>query len=259
MWTARIPSRPFVGPVDDDTAVEAAGPQQRGIEDVGPVGGGDEDDALVRLEPVHLDEQLVERLLAFVMPAAEARAAVTADRVDLVDDAGRVLLALLEEVAHAGGADADEHLDEVRTADREERDVRFARDGARQASCRFPGPHQEHALRDAAAELLELLRLFELDDFLELFFRLVNAATSLNVTFFSASSTTASRGSCQARRPCSPALHLPHDENPEPDHEEDRRQEYRSVAHGLVVAGLPLMLTFFSQSRLPSPSNCAGA
>ena len=169
----------YVGPVDDDAAVEAAGPQQRGIEDVGAVGGGDEDDALVRLEPVHLDEQLVERLLAFVMPAAEARAAVTADRVDLVDedDARRVLLALLEEVAHARGADADEHLDKVRTADREERDVRFTRDGARQerlAGSR--GPHQEHALRDAAAELLELLRLFEeLDDFLELFFRLVNA------------------------------------------------------------------------------------
>jgi hypothetical protein len=36
-------------------------------------------------------------------------------RVDLVheDDAGRVLLGLLEEVADAAGADTDEHLDEV--------------------------------------------------------------------------------------------------------------------------------------------------
>src|SRR6201993_2322284 len=43
-------------------------------------------------------------------------------RVDLVDedDAGRVLLALFEHVADARGADADEHLDEIRARDREE-------------------------------------------------------------------------------------------------------------------------------------------
>jgi hypothetical protein len=34
---------------------------------------------------------------------------------------GRVGLGLLEQVAHAGGADADEHLDEVGAGDRVER------------------------------------------------------------------------------------------------------------------------------------------
>jgi hypothetical protein len=103
---------------------------------------------------------------------------MAADRVNLVDehDAGRVLLALLEEIPHARGADADEHLDEVGPADREEGDVRFARDRARQQ--RLAGSrraHQEHALRDAPAELLELLRfLEELDDFLELVLRFVD-------------------------------------------------------------------------------------
>ena len=123
-----------VGTVDDDAAIEAAGAQQRGIEHVGTVGRGDEDDAFVRLEAVHLDEQLVQRLLALVVAAAEAGAAMAADRVDLVDedDAGRVLLALLEQVADARGADADEHLDEVRAADREERHVGLAGDGARE-------------------------------------------------------------------------------------------------------------------------------
>ena len=87
----------------DDLAVEAAGAQQRRIEHVGAVGGGDQDHALIRLEAVHLDQQLVEGLLALVVAAAEARAAMPADGVDLVDedDAGRVLLALLEQVAHA--------------------------------------------------------------------------------------------------------------------------------------------------------------
>ena len=106
-----------VGPVDDDLAVEAARAQQRRVEDVGPVGGGDQDDVVLHLEAVHLDQELVERLLALVVAAAQAGAAVPADGVDLVheDDAGRVLLRLLEEVAHARGADADEHLDEVRS------------------------------------------------------------------------------------------------------------------------------------------------
>jgi hypothetical protein len=47
--------------------------------------------------------------------AAHAGSAVPADGVDLVDeDDGRgVLLGLLEQVPDPGGADADEHLDEV--------------------------------------------------------------------------------------------------------------------------------------------------
>ena len=105
-----------VGVGHDHLAVEAAGSQQRRIEHVGPVGGGDQDDAFVRLEAVHLDQQLIERLFALVVAAAETGAAVTADSINLVDedDTGCVLLGLLEHVAHARGADADEHLDEVR-------------------------------------------------------------------------------------------------------------------------------------------------
>ena len=104
-----------VGAVDDDLAVEASRAQQRRVEDVRPVGGGDQDDVVLHLEAVHLDEQLVQRLLALVVAAAEAGAAVAPDGVDLVheDDARRVLLGLLEQVAHARGAHADEHLDEV--------------------------------------------------------------------------------------------------------------------------------------------------
>ena len=120
--------------VEDDLAVEAAGAQQRRVEHVGPVGGGDDDDVGVRVEAVHLDEDLVERLLALVVRAAEAGAALAADRVDLVHehDAGAVALGLVEQVAHAAGADAHEHLDELRAGDAEERHARLAGDGARE-------------------------------------------------------------------------------------------------------------------------------
>ena len=72
----------------------------------------------VRLKPSISTSKLVQRLLALVIAAAaEAGATVTAHGVDFVDedDAGRVLLRLLEHVAHAAGADADEHFDEVRS------------------------------------------------------------------------------------------------------------------------------------------------
>src|SRR5207248_8447675 len=66
------------------------------------------------VEAVHLDQDLVERLLALVVAAADPDAAAPPDRVDLVDedDAGRLLARLGEQVADAAGADADEHLDE---------------------------------------------------------------------------------------------------------------------------------------------------
>ena len=153
-----------VGAVHDDLPVEAARAEQRRVEDVGPVGGRDQDDVVLHLEAVHLDEQLVQRLLALVVAAAQAGAAVAADGVDLVheDDAGRVLLGLLEEVAHAARADADEHLDEVRAGDREERDAGLARDGTSEQ--RLAGarrPVEQDALRNARAERLELLRVLE--------------------------------------------------------------------------------------------------
>src|SRR3989442_453459 len=91
-----------VGHVHYDLPVEPARAQQCRVEDVRPVGGGEQDHAVVRLEAVHFDEQLIQRLLALVVPPAEPRAAVAPDGVDLVDedDAGRVGLALLEQVAH---------------------------------------------------------------------------------------------------------------------------------------------------------------
>ena len=108
-----------VGKGDGDLAVETTGTQQRGVEHVRAVGGGDDDDAFLGVEAVHLDEQLVERLLALVVTTAHAVAAMASDGVDFIDEnqAGRVFAALLEHVADAGRTDTDEHFDEVRAGD----------------------------------------------------------------------------------------------------------------------------------------------
>ncbi len=82
--------------------------------------------------------------------------------------AGAVFLGRVEHVAHAAGADADEHLDELRAVDGKERHARLA--GHRSGQQRLAGArraHQQHALGHAGAESLELLRfLQELDDLL---------------------------------------------------------------------------------------------
>ena len=66
------------------------------------------------------------------MPAERlSSSARPADRVDFVDedDRGRDLPRLREELADAAGADADDHLDELRRARAEEGDLRFPRGG----------------------------------------------------------------------------------------------------------------------------------
>jgi hypothetical protein len=71
---------------DDHLAVEASRAQQRGVEHVRAVGRGDDDHAVVGFEAVHLDQELVEGLLALVVAAAEAGAAMAAHGIDLVDE-----------------------------------------------------------------------------------------------------------------------------------------------------------------------------
>src|SRR5262245_40763682 len=105
---------------------------------------------------------------------------MAANGVDLIDedDAGGVPLPLVEEIAHAGRAHADEHLDEVGTREREERHARLAGDRLREQRLTSPRrAEQERALRDAPAEPLEFLRIAqELDDLFQLLLRLVGAS-----------------------------------------------------------------------------------
>ena len=168
-----------VGRVHHDLAVEAAGAQQRRVQNVGAVRSGDQHHRVVALEAVHLHQQLVQRLFALVVAAAEARAALAADSVDLVDeDNGRAgILRLLEQVAHARRAHADEHLDEVGAGNAEERHARLAGDGAReQGFTSARRAHQEAAARDLRAHGLVLRRVRqEVLDLLHLLDGLVDA------------------------------------------------------------------------------------
>ncbi len=164
---------------DHHLPVEAARAHQRGVEDVRPVGGRNHDDALVRAEAVHLHQQLVQGLLALVVPAAQAGAALAADGVDFVDedDAGRVFLRLFKQVADARRAHADEHLHKIGAGDGKERHARFACHSAgEQRLARAGRADEQHALGDARAQLVVPARVFqELHNLAQLLFLLVGA------------------------------------------------------------------------------------
>ena len=168
-----------VGRVHDDASIESPRPQQCRVEDLGPVGGGEHDHTLVAGEAVHLGEDLIERLLALVVTAEVDRAAAgAADGVELVDedDRRRDLLGLLEQVADTARTDADDHLDELRRRDRQERHRGLAGDRAceqRLAGTRRAG--EEHTAWDLRAEPSEPIRISEeLDDLHDLGLDLVD-------------------------------------------------------------------------------------
>ena len=223
-----MPSRPRrSGEIDDDLPVETARTQQRRVEHVGTVRRGDQDHAVVRLEAVHLDEQLVQRLLALVVTAAEPGAAMTTDRVDLVDedDARRVRLALLEQVAHAARADAHEHLDEVGTRHREERTAGFT--GDRLGEQRLAGARrtdEQRALRQTSAELRELLRVLqELDDLLQLDLGFVAAGDVGEGDLGRVAREQLRLRLAERERLGAAGLHLPEQEDPEADQQQQRQ------------------------------------
>jgi Aldo/keto reductase family len=73
-----------VGQRDHDLAVEPAGPAQRRVECVPPVGGGQYNYLAAVLESVHLGEQLVEGLLPLVIAGQAAGFAAGTQGIDLV-------------------------------------------------------------------------------------------------------------------------------------------------------------------------------
>ena len=104
-----------VGQSDIDLAVKTTRTQKRCIQDVGAVGGSHHNHAEVGFKTVHLDQHLVEGLLAFVVATAQTSTTLAAHSINLVDknDARRIFLGVFEHVANPGSAHAHKHFYEV--------------------------------------------------------------------------------------------------------------------------------------------------
>ena len=231
-----------------DLAVETAWAQQGRVEHVGAVGRGDDDEVGVVVEAVHLDEQLVQRLLALVVAAAHAGAALAADGVDLVDedDGGGVLLRLVEQVTHAGGAEADEHLDEVGAGHRIERHAGLACDRAGEQRLAGAGRAvQQHAARDARAQRLVLGGVLEeVLDLLDLGHGLVLTGDvgELGGRRLALEQFAAVLLAAHAEHAVG-AAHVAHEQPPQGHQQQDRQQRTEHVAHhaGRLHVGGPAL------------------
>src|SRR5207249_1662631 len=119
-------------------------------------------------------EDLIERLLALVPTAGVSHPgrAGAPDRVELVDedDRRRCGLRLTEQVTHAGGADSDDRLDELRRRHGEEGCARLP--GHRPGEQRLAGPRrtaEQDSTGDSTAEPPIAVRVLEeVDDLGEL-------------------------------------------------------------------------------------------
>ncbi len=209
-------------------AVKAPRPQQRGIQHVRPVGGRHQDHAVIRFKAVHLHQQLVQRLLALIVSAAQSGAAMTPHRVNFIDedDAGSILLALLKQVADAACAHAHKHLHKVRARNREERHIGLAGHCTRkQRLARSRRAHQQNSLGNAPAQLLEPLRLAQVfNNLLKFFLGLVHAGHILEGDLLLLHREQARAALAERQRLVAARLHLPHEE--EPDGAQQHKRTY---------------------------------
>ena len=103
-------------------------------------------------------------MLTLVVTTAEACTPLTANGIDLVDedDAGSVFLGLLEEVANAAGTNANKHLNELRTRDREEGNTCFTSHSlGEQGLTGARRPHKQNTLGDLGADGREAIGVLE--------------------------------------------------------------------------------------------------
>ena len=226
--------------VEDDLAVEAARAQQRRVEDVRPVGGGDDDHVGVRVEAVHLDEDLVERLLALVVASRRGRR-----RAGGRPRRSRPRTRCTGVLRLAWSNRSRTRLAPTPTNISTNSEPEMLKNGTpaspatARASSVLPvpgGPDEQHAARDARAERVELLGVLEeLDDFLELRLGLVDAGDVGERDDRLVAEEHPRAALAEAHRLVVGALGLAHHEEDEAADEEQRQQARQQEADPRVV------------------------
>ena len=230
-----------VGQVDVDLTVETSGTQQCLVEHIDAVGGRQDDDTRIGAETVHLGQQLVERILAFVV-AAETGAfgTRTSHRVNLVDehDRGGLFFRFLEKVAHTAGTDAHKHLDKVGTRHREERNARFACHGlGQQRLTRSRRTDEEGAFGNLTAELRVFIGIFEeVYNLLHLLFRAFLSGHVLEGHLHSLIFIVfLGFAFAHAEQAAAGVAHAAEHEEPETDEQQERQERTQDVEEEIVA------------------------
>ena len=106
----------LVGIINYYLTIKSAGTKKCRVENVRTVSSSDYNNTFVSTESVHLNEELVKCLLAFIMTAAKTCAALSAHCVYFIDknNCRKVLSCLFKKVAHTTCTDTYKHLNKIR-------------------------------------------------------------------------------------------------------------------------------------------------
>ena len=224
---------PHIRFVDHNLAIETTRAQKCRIQDIRTVRRCHDDDAFICRKAIHLNKQLIECLLTFIVAAAYTGTTLTAYRIDFIDenDTRRILLRLIKKITHTRSTNTNEHLDKIRAADGEERYTRFTRNSTcEQCLACTRRAKKQYALRNACTEIVELLRMLEeLYDFLEFLLCFIRSGHILerNLHFVAACHTRTALA--KGHDTAAAALRLLHDEKPHANEQKHRqhRREHR--------------------------------
>ncbi len=152
-----------IGFVHHDLPVKTPGAQKRFVQHIRSIGGRQYHHAFIGIKTVHLHQELIQCLLAFIMAAHHhGTAALAADGIQFVNknNTRRLGPGLLKKIPHPGRTDAHKHFDKIRAADVKKRHARLPGYGpGQQCFARAGRAHQQHAFGHAPAQVLKTIRI----------------------------------------------------------------------------------------------------
>jgi hypothetical protein len=73
-----------VGKIDSDLTIKTARTEQRLIQNINTIGGGDSDNTRVSIETIHLYKDLIDSLFTFIVSSSISSSALTTDGINLI-------------------------------------------------------------------------------------------------------------------------------------------------------------------------------
>ena len=110
-----------------NTSVKSSGTKKCRIKGLRPVGSCQNDNTLRTVKAIHLRQELVQRLLSFIISSHPAGITLFTDGINLVNkyDAGCFFICLLKQISYLCCTHAHKHLYKFRAGNREERNIGF--------------------------------------------------------------------------------------------------------------------------------------
>src|ERR1700690_4003930 len=101
--------------IDHHLTVKTTRPKERRVEDVRAVRGTHHDQPPIPGEPIHLDQDLVQRLLTLIITLPDPRATLTPSSVKLVNENDRRarLTRLTKQIPHPRRTTPDQRLQKI--------------------------------------------------------------------------------------------------------------------------------------------------